>query len=155
MEPTNSQLSVSTFLLDRLIYPGFVNLNGKHGVGKTFLGWHMDRTNCVQYCVEPTVINDILPNSQILFIDNAGYRRSDYRAILGKLERQRVNKAIIVTNERIEDDVTGVELKCNSQDIQTVSNSFLRLGIIEQPIINVNNLWDLFSHATLGEYNVK
>jgi hypothetical protein len=105
--------------------------------------------------VEPTVISDILPNSQILFIDNAGYRRSDYRAILGKLERKRVNKAIIVTNERIEDDITAIELSCNSRDIQTAFDNFLRLDITAQPIITANNLWDLFSHVILGENNVK
>jgi polynucleotide 5'-kinase involved in rRNA processing len=53
---TQSQADCRIAILERLEYPGIVNLFGPHGSGKTFLGWCLANEERTTYIVEPAQI---------------------------------------------------------------------------------------------------
>lgn len=147
---TKNQAGCRSAILERLEYPGVINLYGRHGSGKTFFGWDLANEGRAAYVVEPVQLATIEQSSAIFFIDNAGHRRSDYRRILGDLERARVNKAIIVTLERIEDSVQAFELRCTPEDIQMACANLVQLGYPTEVELLLD-LWDMLQHAARRE----
>lgn len=143
---TRQQIQCRAWLLDRLAYPGIVNLYGKHGAGKTVLGWRLVAEGHATYAVEPPRIADSADPTRILFVDNTGHRRNDFRHILGELERARVTRAVIVTRERVEDTVISLELACTEEDIQIAQRNIARLGYsaADQP---ATQLWEVLQNA--------
>jgi len=139
---THSQADCRISILERLNYPGIVNLYGSHGSGKTFLGWSLASEGHANYVIEPKQIAAMDGPASIFFVDNAGYRRSDYRAVLGDLERARVNKAVVVTLERIDDSVQAFQLCCTSEDIQIACANFAQIGYPPKTG-QCADLWDL------------
>lgn len=153
---TKSQADCRIAILERLEYPGVVNLYGPHGSGKTVLGWCLASEGQAAYLVEPTRLM-AAEQAPKVFIDNAGHRRSDYRRILGDLERARIRQAVIVTLERIEDSVQAFELYCTPEDTQIACANLTQLGYpvgllendssIEPP----PDLWNMLQRAARRE----
>jgi hypothetical protein len=143
---TAHQTQCRVWSMDRLAYPGIINLYGKHGVGKTVLGWRLVAEGHATYAVEPSHITDAANPAVILFVDNAGHRRGEFRYILGELERARVSRAVIATRERVEDTVTSREMACTEEDIQIACKNMARLGFpaTDQP---ATQLWEVLQNA--------
>lgn len=147
---TKSQADCRFAILERLDYPGVINLYGPHGSGKTFLGWDLANQGQVVYVVEPMQLEPHEQPTSIFIIDNAGHRRNDYRCILGDLERARINKAVIVTLERIEDSVQAFELRCTPDDMQIAYANLTQLGYPLETESLVD-LWDMLQQAARRE----
>ena len=147
---TKSQVDCRIAILERLEYPGIVNLFGPHGSGKTFLGWCLANEERTRYIVEPAQIVAVERATHIVVIDNAGHHRSDYRNILGDLERSRINKAVVVTLERIEDSVQAFELQCTPEDIHTACGNMTQLGHPIEADLPVD-LWDMLQRIARRE----
>ena len=147
---TKSQADCRVALIERLEYPGVVNLYGPHGCGKTFVGWCMANEGRVAYVVEPAQLATVEHKTPAVLIDNAGHRRTDYRRILGDLERARINRAIAVTLERIEDSVQAFELHCTPDDIHIACGNMAQLGFLieaDHPV----DLWDMLQRIARSE----
>jgi hypothetical protein len=146
---TPGQAACRVHILERLEYPGIINLYGARGSGKTVLGWCLASEGHAQYIVEPMQLGtERLTNSgpSSVFIDNADHRRVAYRHILDKLAHARIRRAIIATQERIEDFVQAVPLTCTLADITTAADNLSRLGFPPtQPSDNTPylDLWDV------------
>jgi hypothetical protein len=143
---TKSQADCRIAILERLEYPGIVNLFGPHGSGKTFLGWCLANEERTRYIVEPSQIVAVERATHIVVIDNAGHHRSDYRRILGDLESARINRAVVVTLERIEDSVQAFELHCTPEDIHTACDNMTQLGHPIEADLPVD-LWDMLQRT--------
>ncbi len=139
---TKSQADCRIALIERLEYPGVVNLYGPHGCGKTFVGWCMANEGRVAYVVEPAQLAAVEHKTPAIFIDNAEHRRTDYRRILDDLERARINRAVVITLERIEDSVQAFELHCTPDDIHLVCTNMAKLGHPIEAMLPVD-LWDV------------
>ena len=94
---TRSQTACRLAILERLKYPGIVNLFGLHGSGKTVLGWRLANDGQSSYVVEPAQLATVERGTSAIVIDNSGHHRDDYRRILGDLERACINKAMVIT----------------------------------------------------------
>lgn len=153
---TSGQTTCRTQILERLAYPGILNLYGLHGSGKTVLGWYLASEGHAIYVVEPSRLHTLeqdLPaesGSVIAFVDNAGHRRDEYRRILDELTRMRIRQAVIVTQERIEDFVQAVMLAYAPSDMDIVINNLSRVGFPPVPPPNEApflDLWDVLQFS--------
>lgn len=153
---TSGQAMCRAQILERLAYPGILNLYGARGSGKTVLGWCLASEGHAMYIVEPSRLHTIkqeLPaesSSVIVFVDNAGHRRDEYRRILDELARARIRQTVIVTQERIEDFVQAVMLACVPSDMDIAANNLSRLGF--PPVLPSNevpflDLWDVLQFS--------
>jgi hypothetical protein len=147
---TRSQTDCRIAILERLEYPGVVNLFGLHGSGKTVLGWCLANEGRMNYVVEPIQLAAVERGTHAVVIDNSGYYRSDYRHILGDLEHVHVNKAVVITSERIEDSVQAFELHCTPDDIHTACENLAQLGYPIEADFPVD-LWDMLQRIARRE----
>lgn len=138
---TPSQISCRTRIEERLVYPGVVNLYGRHGVGKTILGWAMTVDGKVVYVVDPSRLKvSLLADTPVVFVDNADADRLAFRRLLGALESARIERAVVVTHRPADEYVFRAELELTVEDVETVRKNLRRLGYpgIED---DWSNLW--------------
>lgn len=147
---TTSQAACRAAILERLEYPGIVNLFGPRGSGKTVLAWRLANEGRMDYVVEPAHLAAGERATPAIVIDNAGHRRSEYRKILGELERARISKAVVITLERIEDSIQAFELHCTPDDIHIASENLAQFGFLSEADLLVN-LWDLLQRIARRE----
>ena len=144
---TINQANCRTALLAKLEYPGVINLYGRHGCGKTALGWWLASLDSVIYLTEPQQVT-LCDQNAILFVDNAESQRDVFRHILNDLERIRIGKAVIVTSNRVEDSIQAIELHCDTDDIQIACTNLTQLGY-QTGSEQSTNLWYLVRDAAL------
>ena len=139
---TTSQATCLRQIEDRLGYPGVVNLFGLHGVGKTFLGWFMEKSGGVAYVVHPSLVEKmIFSENSVVFVDNSEPNRIEFRRLLGILESRNLERIIVVTHDPVDDYVMRIELKLSEEDIRVVLQNLKCLGYLT--IDNSwKNLWD-------------
>lgn len=147
---TKSQAGCRTAILERLEYPGIVNLFGQHGSGKTVLGWCLANEGRMNYIVEPAQLAAVERAARVVVIDNAGHRRSEYRHLLGEMERTRINKAVVVTLERIEDSIQAFELYCAPDDMRIACENMAQFGFLIEADLPMD-LWDMLQRITRRE----
>jgi hypothetical protein len=136
-----SQAECRILIVDRLNYPGTVNLYGLHGVGKTVLGWVMASSGKVIYVAHPSRLNKSMGNvASTVFVDNADAERSEFRRLSGVLEDVGVERAIVVTHVPVDDYVFRVELRLIDEDILTVRQNLEHLDY-PTDASRWNNLW--------------
>jgi hypothetical protein len=143
---TPNQADCRTKILERLEYPGILNLSGPNGSGKTVLGWHLANEGHVVYVEEPARICTMQNGPAILFVDNAGHSRDEYRCILDTLDRAHIACAVIVSQERIEDYVLSLVLACDQDDINIAVDNLSRLGFsltVRSDETTFLDLWDV------------
>jgi len=160
---TSGQTSCRTKILERLEYPGVINLYGRHGVGKTTLGWCLENENHLLYLEHPsrlhTISQESLTDSSIIvFIDNASHQHHQFRAILDELTRHRIQRAVVSSNQRVEDYVQGFHLDFALTDADTIIENFSRLGFStpspqdDSPYLN---LWEILQYNVRRQYHAK
>lgn len=151
---TPSQAECRIKILERLEYPGVLNLHGARGVGKTVLGWCLESEGHAVYVEDSLLIHAIEGRPEMIFIDNAGHRRDEYRRILDDLNHARIRKAVIVSRERIEDFVQAISISCVAGDVATAVSNLSRLGFPpvtppdDTPFLD---LWDVLQFSARRE----
>jgi hypothetical protein len=148
---TSGQAFCRIHILERIEYPGVINLYGGSGSGKTVLGWCLESEGHFTYIVEPALLHNFKGIDKVVFIDNGSHHREDYRHILDDLARERINQAIVVTRDRIDDYVQSVLLSCTESDIKIALNNLLLLGFkppSKSETSLFRDLWDVLHAIT-------
>jgi len=151
---TDSQKDAYDKLKRYLIFDNVVNLYGKRGVGKTFLGWVFAKDNNFIYFRNEKEFKKYKTKRRInVVIDNGKLNNGrDVRRMISL----KANKAIYISREEILD--YGVELKLNSYDIkQILENICPIIGKNKDTYINnfnfnnnEFNLWEVFRVIVYG-----
>lgn len=142
---TPTQKVVHDKLCNSLNFPEWINLYGKHGVGKTFVAWSVARAIGGQHIPSPLSLENLKYGDNILLIDNAPYQESSVRKILAKCDLLGAKAIVFITRQPVSLPMKRVELYSpNQEDIEIVLRTFERLGYYRRQ----NNL---SSHPTLWD----
>lgn len=123
---TPSQNQIFTKILEGYKAHKIVNIFGKPGVGKTFLGWNLNRVLASTYTKDIKVDN----LCSIVILDDYSHTKNEIRQLLPIMQFQKISKIILITNMKALDDVVSLELKFNEDDkMKFKSNIFKNLGL--------------------------
>lgn len=131
-----------------LLRPGlaFIYLYGSYGVGKTFLGWLLDKERIVKYFADLSSCKSNTPLYMPVFVDNIGADHIEFRRAMRSLEVLGIKKAVFVGVHPIEEDTPSIQLTVNNNDIKQVRERLIDRGFSVSPKHDsVKNLWDLFA----------
>lgn len=144
---TPNQQATYNLLRERLNFLDEVNLWGKHGVGKTFLGWILQTQGLVVYAPRLEEVREN-PLRCTIFLDNVGWRRREVREALRYCRRQGHEKVVLVTTEPVQDQMSTVELRLTNEDLEKVVSNLRSIGVA--PYSDApRSLWDLVSPVAL------
>lgn len=145
---TPSQKAAYDLLRERLGFLDEVNLWGRHGVGKTFVGWmlHQQRL-AVYYPLLERVKQDSLLHTVV--VDNVGWRRAQVLEVLHHCRSKGFNKIVLITTEPVQHQIATVELRLSAEDIEHVVTNLRGIGIAPYSS-SPQSLWDLVSPVELG-----
>jgi len=144
---TPSQDVCNARILERLAYPGVVNLYGVQGTGKTVLGWAMAAKGQATYVTHLSKLKDSSPTSDgIVTLDNAEADKTGFRRSLVALESAGIERIVIVTRLPADDYVFRAELRLTNDDIEIVLENLRKLGY-STPQRSFSNLWHILLQA--------
>lgn len=146
---TDNQKNAYNKLKVYLVYDDIINLYGKRGVGKTFLGWIFAKNNNFVYFENEEIFKNYRAKTKInAIIDNGTLE--DGRDVR-RMVSLRTNKVIYISKKKILD--YGVELKLNMNDVEHVLNNLSPI-IGKNTNINIQNsnfdLWKIFRRGVYG-----
>lgn len=146
---TPSQKVAYTLLCERLKFLDEVNLWGRHGVGKTFIGWLLHKQGLATYAPR---LEDVEPVKflRVIVVDNMDWRRAKVREALYHCHAQGYEKVVLITTEPVQEQMSVVELGLTDDDLAKVVANLRSIAIApydEAP----RNLWDLVSPLNLRE----
>jgi len=123
-----------------------INIYGKEGSGKTFLGWVLNKRGIGKYFSSLEALAD---NVEIAIIDNTLYDRDYVRGLRNTLWSKHVRQAIILTRYRAEDSIPTFLLELNEDDIQFFKGNLFRFLNLRSPEETIFNLWK-YIHLIAG-----
>ena len=97
----------------------FINVYGSPGVGKTFLAWNFEKELGAKYIKSLSEIE----SSSVLVIDDYQHARRSIRDLIQEVFFHDVNKVIILTEKKAEDDITKIELSLVEDDKSKFKNN--------------------------------
>ncbi|XRP97297.1 hypothetical protein ACO3UB_01910 [Methanocaldococcus sp. 16A] len=145
---THNQKKAYKKLKEFLIYDDVVNLYGKKGVGKTFLGWVFAKNNNFVYFENEEIFKNYNARNINVIIDNGTLY--DWREVR-RMVSLKAKKVIYISKEKILD--YGVELKLDLYDVKQVLNNLSPIigKNINVSIQNSNiDLWKIFRGRVYG-----
>jgi hypothetical protein len=145
---TPSQKAAYDLLLERLGFLDEVNLWGRHGVGKTFVGWmlHQQRL-AVYYPLLERVKQDSLLH--IVVVDNVDWRRAQVLEVLHHCRGKGFDKIVLITTEPVQHQIATVELGLTTEDVEHVANNLRSIGVAPYSD-SPRSLWDLVNPVELA-----
>jgi len=147
---TPSQQAAFDLLRERLNFLDEVNLWGRHGVGKTFLGWMLQVQALAVYA--PRLEEEGKKQMELLrrtiVVDNLDWRREEVREALRWCRSLGYKKVVFFTTEPVQDQMSTVELRLTDEDMEKVVANLRSIGVV--PYSGTpRNLWDLVSPVEL------
>lgn len=121
-----------------------VNIYGKEGVGKTFLGWVLDKQGLAKYFPS---LEDVTANHSVVIIDNAAHKRDLVRGLRNTLRDKHIHQAIIISRYRAEDSIPCFQLELTDDDVQVFKSNLFRHLDVKVPDGDFPNLWGYLLHA--------
>jgi len=145
---TPSQRAAYDLLRERLNFLDEVNLWGKHGVGKTFVGWMLHHQGLAIYypLLEHVRYGSLLRTA---VVDNMGWRRAEVLEALHQCRGKGFDKIVLITTEPVQLQIATVELRLTADDVEHAAANLRSVGVApygDSP----DNLWDLVSPVELG-----
>lgn len=145
---TPSQLEVFFKVKTALCVPSTINLFGRTGVGKTFLGWALAYELNFFYLPDPALVKTITSNQYSgIILDNCRADRQTHRELLKILQFQNINKAMFISRQMIKDYTQFVELNLTDSDILAVRENLTDVGMLPLTEDDVPNLWYLVNSS--------
>lgn len=145
---TPSQQGAWNALLERLKFLNEVNLWGRPGTGKTFLGWILHKQRVAEYIPSFEQIRQA-GLFRTIIIDNAGWRRREVRDIIHLARLAGYDRVILITQEPVQEQMATVELFLNPEDVEQVIANLYRIRVT--PFNDTpRTLWDLVSPIPLN-----
>jgi hypothetical protein len=106
-----------------------INIFGDKGVGKTFLAWMITGYFNGYYTKDSNNLKKELVN----VIDDFGYRKQDFRNLLPKTQKLNIKKTILISNKKIQDDITCFQLDFKDADKEKFKNNLWKFCKLEFP----------------------
>lgn len=137
---TPSQNKIFRKIIDGYKTHKIINIYGKPGVGKTFLGWNLNRS------LDSTYTKDINTDDlkKIVILDGYSHTKNEIRKLLPIMQFKNISKIILITSSKAQDDIVALELKFIEDDKKKFkSNIFKQLGLRfenEKADYNMHNL---------------
>ncbi len=101
-----------------------INIYGGEGIGKTFLGWIMERENYATYMVWGETPKPHFPR---LVVDEAKYDRASTREIRPMIDNLNLKQIILLSRIRTDEpSVPAFELRVTEEDIASLKASLYR-----------------------------
>ena len=116
-----------------------VNLYGTQGTGKTFLAHILCKEALVEYVPSPDLIQSA---SRPLIIDNAPFERTAARGMRNQMRRYNLHQVILITRNRVEDDVPAIALGLIEEDMRCFRANLFRYLDVHLPECAALNLWE-------------
>lgn len=123
-----------------------INLYGKEGTGKTFIGWVLNKEKIGKYYSN---VNKVEDNQKSIIIDNCDYNRQFARNLRNKLRLKKINHSLLITRYRVEDDIPAFCLNITEDDINIFKHNLFIYLNMKVSDINEKNLWEYFKR--IGE----
>jgi len=140
---TSSQRASYELLRERMKFLDEVNLCGRHGVGKTFIAWLLNKQGLVAYVPRLEQVGQTQAGvSGWIVVDNLGWRREEVRKALHACRMQGYEKVVLLTTDPVQDQIAAVELQLTSEDMAHVGNNLRGIGV-EPYGVSPRSLWDL------------
>lgn len=145
---TPSQKAAYDLLRERLGFLDEVNLWGKHGVGKTFVGWilHQQRL-AAYYPLLGQVEQD--PLLRIVVVDNLNWQRVEVLKALHHCRSKGFDKIVLITTEPVQHQVATVELRLTPEDMEYAADNLRSVGVAPYSD-SPRSMWDLVSPVRLA-----
>ncbi|MBI5668046.1 MAG: hypothetical protein HZC41_08550 [Chloroflexi bacterium] len=127
-------------------FPGWINLHGIYGTGKTYLSWALVRATGAVYVAGPVRLEIAADEQETFIVDNSPYREDDARRVLARCGLLGANTVVLVTRRPITMPMRRVELNLPSpDDLNTVIRSLGRMGYpCDQQLLPAKpTLWDV------------
>ena len=145
---TPSQKAAYDLLQERLGFLDEVNLWGRHGVGKTFIGWILHQQGLAAYCpLLGQVEQDLL--SHTVVVDNLNWRRAEVLEALHHCRNKGFDKIVLITTEPVQHQIATVELRLTPKDMEHAANNLRSVGVAPYSD-SPRSLWDLVSPVELA-----
>lgn len=141
---TPSQQIALSGIKTALRVPATVNLFGRAGVGKTFLGWTLATELNFVYLPHPDLV--VTVNSAEydgVILDNCRAERQAHRELLKVLRFQDVSRAVLISRQMVKDYTHFVELYLTDSDILTVQQNLTSAGVLSHTREGASSLWYL------------
>lgn len=105
-----------------------VNVYGTEGVGKTFLGWLLEREQLATYSLWNARLRPVHPR---IILDNARTERHEVRGVRPLVDKLGLQQIILLSRRRVdEESMPAFELRVTSNDIENfAANLYRYLGI--------------------------
>ncbi|WP_048108640.1 hypothetical protein [Methanosarcina barkeri] len=135
---TDSQKNILTNILDNKIHD-LINVYGPDGVGKTFLGWALQKRNYATYFSD---IENVIEGCHIAVIDNGNSSFEEYKTILKIMELKRIKRVIYLSRNKLDAKVYSLNLALTATDIEKVVKNINSVGLNIYDL-DCDNLWVL------------
>ena len=116
---TPSQFNIYGKLTTKFNAHKIINIFGTSGVGKTFLGWVL--SEYFQGCYAQKT--EELESNKVNILDNYSFKKQKIRALLPLLKIQSVPKILVITDKKVQDDITSLELVFDFEDKAKFKNN--------------------------------
>lgn len=116
---TPSQRSIYDLITQKFISHKIINIYGQPGTGKTFLAWNLEK----HYgAIKVSNIDDV-ENASVVIIDDYGHKKTDIRALLQEMFFKNIEKIIVITEKKADDDILCLFLDFTSEDRKVFKNN--------------------------------
>lgn len=143
---TPTQRAVRDCILDWMRFPGWINLFGDTGSGKTFVAWSLARANGSTYLPLPALLKELREQGNTLLIDNAPHEEAQVRRLLAQCDMANAPSVVIVTHQAITMPMRRIGLSLpNANDLEVVFKTLaLRNYPCDHSQLKSNpNLWNI------------
>lgn len=145
---TPSQKAAYDLVRERLGFLDEVNLWGKHGVGKTFVGWMLHQQGLAAYY---PLLGQVEQNPllRIVVVDNLNWQRAEVLEVLHHCRSRGFGKIVLITTEPVQHQIATVELWLTPEDVKYAANNLRSVGVAPYSD-SPRSLWDLVSPVELS-----
>lgn len=120
---TPSQKDVLDTLTKKFTAHKTINIYGRPGTGKTFLAWNLAKVMGATYALD---IEAPGLGARVI-LDNCKHAKHQYRTMLLTMHLKGVTKLVLITDKKIPDDITSLELSLTDADKQKFKNNLWKL----------------------------
>jgi hypothetical protein len=133
-------------------YHKIINLYGKEGTGKTFIGWILYKEQIATYY---SSMNQVEDKKNCIIIDNYKSDRRNIRNLRNILKFKGISHVIVITRYKAEDDIPSFCLSIESEDLNRFKHNLnIHLDLdIRGLNNNADNYWEYLK--SLGGKNGK
>lgn len=107
---TPAQEQIFEMILNKFKTQKIVNVYGSTGVGKTFLGWLLERHGYGKYCVNREELDGLQKECKWVILDNGPISREESRALRVVLLDKSIKQMVVLTNKPIDEEIPKLQL---------------------------------------------